>query len=116
MKLSTIIERGRFPAPAAAPQALAWNGDKLWMGSRDLRRIYVIDPKKWEVLDEKEPPASHGLRLRRTERFVLRLEKARMTIVTFAGLLPRLAFRSRTRSLARNLRGHISATTANIST
>ena len=56
MKLSTIIERGRFPSPAAAPQALAWNGDKLWMGSRDLRRIYVIDPKKWEVLDEKEPP------------------------------------------------------------
>jgi hypothetical protein len=56
MKLSTIIERGRFPSPAAAPQALAWNGDKLWMGSRDLRRIYVINPKKWEVLDEKEPP------------------------------------------------------------
>jgi len=56
MKLSTIIERGRFPSPAAAPQALAWNGDKLWMGSRDLRRIYVIDPKKWEVRDEKEPP------------------------------------------------------------
>src|SRR6266550_6590492 len=56
MKLSAIIERGRFPSPAAAPQALAWNGGKLWMGSRDLRRIYVIDPKKWEVLDEKEAP------------------------------------------------------------
>lgn len=26
------------------------------MGSRDLRRIYAIDPQKWEVLDEKEPP------------------------------------------------------------
>jgi hypothetical protein len=26
------------------------------MGSRDLRRIYVIDPKEWKVLDEKEPP------------------------------------------------------------
>jgi hypothetical protein len=56
MKLSTIIERRRFPSPALAPQALAWDGDKLWMGSRDLRRIYVINPKKWEVLDEKEPP------------------------------------------------------------
>jgi hypothetical protein len=56
MKLSAIIERGRFPSPAAAPQALAWNGDKLWMGSRDLRRIYAIDPKEWEVLEEKEPP------------------------------------------------------------
>src|SRR6266478_301187 len=56
MKLSTIIERGRFPSPAAAPQALAWNGDKLWMGSRDLRRIYVIDPREREVLEEKESP------------------------------------------------------------
>lgn len=56
MKLPTIIEGGRFPSPAAAPQALAWDGNKLWMGSRDLRRIYLIVPKTWEVLDEKEPP------------------------------------------------------------
>ena len=26
------------------------------MGSRDLRRIYLIDPQKWEVLEEKESP------------------------------------------------------------
>jgi hypothetical protein len=56
VKLPTIIERGRLPSPAPAPQALAWDGNKLWMGSRDLRRIYVIDPKTWEVFDEKEPP------------------------------------------------------------
>ena len=56
MKLPTIIEGGRFPSPAPAPQALAWDGSKLWMGSRDLRRIYVIDRKTWEVFDEKEPP------------------------------------------------------------
>jgi hypothetical protein len=56
LKLPTIIERGRFPSPAPAPQALTWDGDKLWMGSRDLRRIYVIDPKRWEVLEEKKPP------------------------------------------------------------
>jgi hypothetical protein len=56
VKLPTIIERGRFPSPAPAPQALAWDGNNLWMGSRDLRRIYVIDPKKWEVLAEKGPP------------------------------------------------------------
>ena len=56
MKLPTIIERGRFPSPAPAPQALAWDGNNLWMGSRDLRRIYVIDPKKWEVLAEKGAP------------------------------------------------------------
>jgi hypothetical protein len=56
VKLPTIIEGGRFPSPAGAPQALAWDGNKLWMGSRDLRRIYLIDPKTWEVIDEKEPP------------------------------------------------------------
>jgi len=56
MKLPTIIERGRFPSPAPAPQALAWSAGELWMGSRDLRRIYVIDPREWNVLEEKEPP------------------------------------------------------------
>jgi hypothetical protein len=56
LKLPAIIEQERFPSPAPAPQALAWDGNKLWMGSRDLRRTYVIDPKKWKVLDEKEPP------------------------------------------------------------
>lgn len=56
MKLPTIIERGRFPSPAPAPQALAWDGKKLWMGSRDLRRIYAIDPREWSVIEEKEPP------------------------------------------------------------
>jgi hypothetical protein len=56
MKLPTVVEQGRFPSPAPTPQALAWDGNKLWMGSRDLRRIYVIDPKEWKVLEEKEPP------------------------------------------------------------
>ena len=56
MKLPTIIEQGRFPSPAPAPQALAWDGHKLWMGSRDLRRIYAIDPRRWEVREEVKPP------------------------------------------------------------
>jgi hypothetical protein len=56
MKLPTVVEQGRFPSPAPTPQALAWDGNKLWMGSRDLRRIYVIAPKEWKVLEEKEPP------------------------------------------------------------
>ena len=56
MKLPTIVERSRLPSPAPTPQALAWHGHKLWMGSRDLRRIYAIDPKEWKVLEEIEPP------------------------------------------------------------
>jgi outer membrane protein assembly factor BamB len=56
MKLPTIIERGRFPSPAPAPQALAWDDNKLWMGSRDLRQIYVIDPENGTVLKQQEAP------------------------------------------------------------
>ncbi len=28
----------------------------MWMGSRDLRRIYTIDTEAWRVLEEKEAP------------------------------------------------------------
>ena len=53
-----IIEKHRFPSPAPMPQALSWDGEHqvLWMGSRDLRRIYAIDPKKWGVIEEREAP------------------------------------------------------------
>jgi sugar lactone lactonase YvrE len=58
VKLPTIKERRRIRSPAVTPQALAWDSKKkvLWMSSRDLRRIYAIDPIKWEVLQEVEPP------------------------------------------------------------
>ena len=51
-----IIETRRFSSPARTPQALAWDSNVLWMGSRDLRRIYAIDPKKGTVLEEREAP------------------------------------------------------------
>ena len=58
MAEAKIIEKRRFRSPAVTPQALAWDAKKklLWMGSRDLRRVYAIDPIKWEVLQEVEPP------------------------------------------------------------
>jgi len=56
LKLPIITEQRRLPSLARTPQALAWDGDALWMGSRDLRRIYAIDPNKWTVLEEKEAP------------------------------------------------------------
>jgi len=55
-ELPTIIQRRRFSSPAVTPQALAWHAGALWMGSRDLRRIYAIDPETWKVLEEKEAP------------------------------------------------------------
>jgi hypothetical protein len=56
MNLPTITEQRRLPSPSPTPQALAWDRNALWMGSRDLRRIYAIDSEKWTVLEEKEPP------------------------------------------------------------
>lgn len=54
--LSTIQERKRLSSPAPTPQALAWHAGKLWMGSRDLRRIYEIDVETWAVADQMDAP------------------------------------------------------------
>lgn len=51
-----LSELKRYPSPAVTPQALACHQGTLWMGSRDLRRIYVIDAASWTVRDELEAP------------------------------------------------------------
>jgi len=58
MAESEIIEMRRLPSPAVTPQALAWDGKRgvLWMGSRDLRRVYGIDPAEWKVVEDIEAP------------------------------------------------------------
>src|SRR5207302_4793507 len=55
-ELPSISERRRLASPAITPQALAWHSNTLWMGSRDLRRIYAIDVKTWTVVREREAP------------------------------------------------------------
>lgn len=54
--LPAIIEKQRLASPTPTPQALAWHEGTLWMGSRDLRRIYAIDAKKWTLLEEMDSP------------------------------------------------------------
>jgi hypothetical protein len=51
-----INERRRRTSPAITPQALAWHSNTLWMGSRDLRRIYAIDVETWTVVKETDAP------------------------------------------------------------
>ena len=53
-----VIEKRRLASPATTPQALAWDSRNktLWMGSRDLRRIYAIDPENGTVLKQQEAP------------------------------------------------------------
>jgi hypothetical protein len=55
-ELPSIAECRRLLSPAPTPQALAGHGDALWMGSRDLRRIYGIDVKTWAVFEETDVP------------------------------------------------------------
>lgn len=57
-EIPAVTELGRFHSPAAAPQALAWHAGKLWMGSRDLRRIYGIEVKTWTVFENIESPGT----------------------------------------------------------
>ncbi|MEP6686244.1 MAG: hypothetical protein ABJB22_05655, partial [Verrucomicrobiota bacterium] len=54
--MKSINEQRRLASPAVTPQALAWHGGALWMGSRDLRRLYQLDVKTWTVRDEMEAP------------------------------------------------------------
>jgi hypothetical protein len=54
--MESISEKRRLRSPAITPQALTWDGKHLWMGSRDLRRIYKIDTAKWSVVEETEAP------------------------------------------------------------
>jgi outer membrane protein assembly factor BamB len=58
MTQAQIIEKRRLASPATTPQALAWDGPNqtLWVGSRDLRRVYAIDPENGTVLKQQDAP------------------------------------------------------------
>jgi DNA-binding beta-propeller fold protein YncE len=53
-----INELLRMPSPAPKPLGLAFDGTKLWMGSRETNRIYAIDPATWTASDEGVAPGS----------------------------------------------------------
>lgn len=54
--LKTITEVMRMPSPAPRPQALAADGDVLWMGSLETQRLYCIDIAHWTVREESKAP------------------------------------------------------------
>jgi hypothetical protein len=58
LELPFITERARMPSPAPTPQALTWHLGDLWMGSRDLRRVYRMERKQWLVTEEEEAPGT----------------------------------------------------------
>lgn len=54
--MENIKELQRLASPAPKPQSIAWDGSHLWMGSRDTKRIYAIDPTTWQVKWETAAP------------------------------------------------------------
>jgi len=52
----TIEEVARRPSPAPRPNALAFDGELLWMGSLETERLYAIDPRTWGVREEAQAP------------------------------------------------------------
>lgn len=51
-----VNEALRLPSPAPRPQALAFDGEKLWMGSIETDRIYAINPLQWTLIEEDQVP------------------------------------------------------------
>ncbi len=75
--MKDIMELKRLDSPAPKPQSLAWDGATLWMGSRQTRRIYAINPATWAVTWETEAPGTpYGLAAVRGELRVLCSETA----------------------------------------
>lgn len=58
MPIKRITELKRLPSPAPKPQSLAWDGRLLWMGSRQTRQIFAIDPQSWAVRWQTEAPGT----------------------------------------------------------
>lgn len=54
--MNDVTELLRLPSPAPRPQALAFDGATLWMGSIETDRLYAIDPQEWTARDEIELP------------------------------------------------------------
>ena len=54
--MNAITELMRMPSPAPRPQALAFDGELLWMGSIETSRLYALDPVHWTVREEAAAP------------------------------------------------------------
>jgi outer membrane protein assembly factor BamB len=56
--MKNVVEILRLLSPAPRPQSIAFDGALLWMGSRETRRLYALDPKTWDVREEAEAPGT----------------------------------------------------------
>ena len=56
--MKEIADVKRYPAPTVTPQALAWDGEQLWMSSRDLGTLCKVNAEEWKVTAEIDPPGT----------------------------------------------------------
>ena len=54
--MDAVKNTQRHSSPTITPQALVWDGDHLWMSSRDLGTLYKIDVGTWKIVEEIDPP------------------------------------------------------------
>lgn len=54
--MSEIRETLRLPSPAPKPLGLAFDGETLWMASRETHRLYAINPATWAAREETQAP------------------------------------------------------------
>jgi hypothetical protein len=56
--MNDVVEVQRRASPAPKPQSLAFDGAMLWMGSRETRHLFAIDPLLWTWADLGEAPGT----------------------------------------------------------
>lgn len=54
--LQEIVELRRINAPTPRPQAIAFDGANLWLGSIETERLYALRPNTWTVTEEMSVP------------------------------------------------------------
>jgi hypothetical protein len=70
--MKDIQELQRLASPAPKPQSLAWDGATLWMGSRETKKIYALNPRTWAIGWESEAPGvPYGMTVTGSELRVL---------------------------------------------
>lgn len=46
----------RHPSPVVTPQALAWDGERFWLSSRDTGTLHKVDAQTLQIVEEIDPP------------------------------------------------------------
>jgi DNA-binding beta-propeller fold protein YncE len=54
--IDEVVELLRINAPTLRPQAIAYDGTSLWIGSIETERLYALAPNTWTVTDEIPVP------------------------------------------------------------